>query len=71
MKCPLYDETRSPVHGLRCTSPITPPTVDCQGSLASNRCTVPAVAWRVMVVELAGAKQPNETNLQLTLNLRG
>lgn len=49
-KCPLYDEEKPAVHGLRCISPVCAPMDDCSGSLTSGKCTVPAIVWRTIVV---------------------
>lgn len=59
MNCPLYDQQKPAVHGLRCTSPVCAPLVDCAGSLTSGNCTVPAFVWRSIVV--ATVTQPNKS----------
>ena len=49
--CPLYDERKPAVHGLRCVSPVCAPLVDCAGYL-TNECTVPALVWQRVVIRM-------------------
>lgn len=59
MLCPLYNKKRLAAHGLRCESPLYPPTCDCKGSLTSKECTVPAVVWRVFAIHILKERVKN------------
>lgn len=55
MICPLYATdatTQQKAHGCACASPVNPPVSDCAGSITSPACTVPALVWQHLVLQI-------------------